>query len=469
MRLREWLRQSSTSQGREPADVQLARILDEQGRILRSFGLPLPALREPAQMTAVGLRMPLFDLTGHPYFPVQARARDYIGYFLLCERSDSRRALDVLERDGLHEVVRRFPGVWLNRDPYLLYRALNRYAAYGDGFSLNADLRRWLPIRPLWVVKGFTVDEVFDRITWRARFFSGVIDKFPVAVENPEMPGANCNDALQLAATIPARALPDRRAWHEDLLAFRAVPAAEMPPSCATARNRELQSGVVALLEAARAAGGCFGLEILPSGERMECRFLCSARRWRLVCEHVEGRFPSLAAVTDQEDSRPPSPLYRVEILPASPFLRCWMPDGPTLLPILKTAASWCCLQVLFAPLSPRFASLLRQELAHIRFLDLSRSRKLDEFGLQSEGWQVTVRVFGAQAEVVERVRDCWLTEDARSVWRTSGMDVRQDFDRRIEAWEIVGREELAELLRLLALGTGGDPESPCPPPQLAA
>ena len=460
MRLRDWLKRSNGCQRRERADVQLGRILDEQKRTLLSLDLPLPELKEPVRMTAVGLRMPLFDLTSHPFLPVQARARDYVGYLLLSDRRDSRRALDLLEEHGLHEVVRRFPGVWLNRDPYLVHRTLNRYAAYGDGFSLNAGLLEWLPIRPLWMVKGFTVSEVFDRITWRGKFFSGVISKFPVAVQSNEIPGAYCNDALQLAATIPARALPDRRALAEHLLAFRVLPTVEMSQSCDYGVNRRSQSAAVALLEAMRAAGGCFGLEISAAEGQMEFRFLCSARRWAFTREHVESCFQS-AAIGDPVDSPPPSPLHLMAVHPASPFVRCWIPNGPTLLQALKTAESWCCIQILFAPLSPDFARLLRQELAHIRFLDLSTLPKLDEFARRSPAWQVAIRVFGAQRGVVERIRENWLAEDASGAWRTSDTEVRKDFDRRLEAWEVMGSEELAELLRLPSVETSGDPRSP--------
>ena len=465
MRLREWLKRSRGCERRERADIQLARILDEQERTLRSLDLPLPELKEPVRMTAVGLRMPLFNLTRHPFFPVQAKARDYVGYLLLCERSDSRRALDLLEEDGLHQVVRRFPGVWLNRDPYLVHRTLNRYAIYGDGFSLNADLLEWLPIRPLRMVKGFTVSEVFDRITWRGRFFSGVVNKFPVAVDNNEMPGAYCNDALQLAATIPPRALLDRRGLAEDLLAFRVPPVVRMSQLCDYFPDRSSPSAAVALLEAMRAAGGCFGLEISAAQGRMEFRFLCTARRWAFTRERVASCFQS-PAIGDPVDSPSPSPLHLMAIYPASPFVRCWIPNGPTLLRTLKTAVeSWCCIQILCAPLSLDFAPLLRQELAHIRFLDLSTSPNLDEFARRPPAWQLAIRVFGVERAVVEQIRETWHTHGPSGVWRTSDTEVRKDFDRRLEAWEVMGSEELAELLRLPPLETSGGPESPLTPP----
>jgi hypothetical protein len=120
----------------------------------------------------------------------------------------------------------------------------------------------------------------------------------------------------------------------------------------------------------------------------------------------------------------------------------------------------------LFAPLSPDFARLLRQELAHIRFLDLSTSPKLGEFARRSPAWQVAIRVFGVERAVVERIRENWLTEGRSGVWRTSDTEVRKDFDRRLEAWEVIGSEELAELLRLPPLETSGVPESPRTPPQ---
>jgi hypothetical protein len=177
MRLLDWLRNEPVAQRRSTLEEQVARILDAEERTLQRLGVPLPPLREGVRASATGLLLPIFDLSQHLFLPVEFKAGDHLGYFVFAEPRQLEKARFVLENSGAHELVTRFDGLWLNRDPYALHKGLNWHGTFGGALSPNTDLTAWLKLPPpLWVVPALSPLEIYERITRRQRLFSAILD-----------------------------------------------------------------------------------------------------------------------------------------------------------------------------------------------------------------------------------------------------------------------------------------------------
>jgi|GEM_PF-1099716 len=141
--------------------MQLALYRETQA--LTRLDIPLPVMKAPLSFTAIideqesqvrkkrGLdpfcgvtkSYPKFELPPHLRFSVRElpklrqtdddndsydvnRLMDYaLSYFICADPETLQRAQEDFKKSGLAEVLRQYPGLWLNRDPYALFHILN--------------------------------------------------------------------------------------------------------------------------------------------------------------------------------------------------------------------------------------------------------------------------------------------------------------------------------------------------------
>jgi len=447
MAVLDWFRQGHHRDGSLPSpEEQLRARLEEESVTLRRLDIPEPELKEPLRMSAVGLRLPLFSLPNHVFIPFQLRGRNYLGFYVLASRREVARARSTLDEIGPHEVVRRFPGLWLNRDPYALYRNLNWYSTFEDGLPPTVDLTTLIPtLAPLQVVAGFTTAEVYYRLTWRQRLFAAYLEghNFPIEVDAPNAPHVRCMDLLTVAATVPAKApapSPPRQSWCT--LAIAA--------SAADSLNR------AAFLERLREFDGWFAYEVIVHGGALRFQ-LSFARQHRSSVEDLIATSLPSAQVTevshddgchlrlhriDGVPTFPPGSLHHLESLPVDPLERLL-----TILAEMHRGDS-VCVQVLFTYLGMEFFVELWKELKTIAHQSFA-FKNMEGVGSKFPGWRMTVRLFSTNRALLERIAAEWLFayESETRKWLLSETCCTSGMDRSPETWEIVDIDELASLI----------------------
>ena len=451
MGLMEWLsRERATTPRGEPTEAQLSRAVERECEALQRFGLPVPEVRHALRVSPVGIRLPIYELPRHLFFPVSARAGEYMGFTLLPGCPDEFwRAQSTFGFGGLHKVIERFAGIWLNRDPYGLFRRLNWLGEFGGDFGTHENMSRWLAIAPLRPVQALTVEEVYDRITWRSRCFGALFDSrsFPLPVDNDAIPNARCRDALDLAATIPPKARPRRRIFGARPVVFDVVP----PP--------DVRRFAEQFLKGLHGIKGLFAVETVAGAGAGGMRLICDDEHGASV-ERLATTFGGAVRHFQASDvAELPHVIYRVEGHPQSPFgsfdtmATPGAGSGESLLASLVnlTPAERCCVQVVFAPLPVDFWRLLHEELMCVGSLDEGVLGRLDELSSKFPAWQMAVRLFGTRPEIVRRLCDLWLRQYGHGarMWRFSEAELGP-FDRKLEAWEVVETAELASMVQFL-------------------
>lgn len=95
-------------------------------------------------------------------FKFEASDREFVIY---CVSKDVDEALKTFKQEGAASVVEKYPGRWVNRDPYRLYKMFSEGAALLPTDKDNSNYAKipdW-SISPLRAIKGFTPDQIRHR------------------------------------------------------------------------------------------------------------------------------------------------------------------------------------------------------------------------------------------------------------------------------------------------------------------
>ena len=443
MRLLDWLRNEPAAQRRPTLEEQIATILDREERALQRLGIPLPPMRESVRESAAGLLLPIFDLSQYLFLPVEFKAGDYVGYFVGAEPRKLENARFVLENSGAHELVTRFDGLWLNRDPYALHKALNWQGTFGGALSPKTDLTAWLKLPPpLWAVPALRPLEIYERITRRQRLFSAIVEgaKFPIGVENMGLSRVACNDALQLAATVRAKAmkpsgLPGR--WT----------TVQIAPS-----ETAMQPAYDCLLEGLREQREYFVVEVIadPKGLRLQLAF--RPQQHESIQREIERLLPGALVRPVERERAQSATLYCMTALPNSPLgtfdTSCDRCDGLAQLLSSVAVGHTCCVQFVLAPLELGYFLRFREELRLVH-LPGHCSERIQVLAAKFPGWLTGIRLFASQPEIVQGICEGWLRiyESETRRWIFGPPEFVPEIDRKLDVWDVLEPGELVSII----------------------
>ncbi|MFL6215744.1 MAG: replication-relaxation family protein [Blastocatellia bacterium] len=164
--------------------VQLNRLLTEEEGALRSLKLPLPRpTAHPLRHSQPDLPYS-FEIPPHVAFsiPTPTRATPKAVYVIVGDQ----RTLNSAEREGLESglsiVAFKYPGLWVNRDPYELYKRIREQ-------GIDDITQETVP--PLCLIEAFSPSQL-QRLEWQANLWSAatgeLMNQVPAYLGLPPLP-----------------------------------------------------------------------------------------------------------------------------------------------------------------------------------------------------------------------------------------------------------------------------------------
>ena len=362
----------SPSVARRYIKRSLRKLLESEASALAALDIPHPTLRTKLLTRKGNIHPPTFDIPPHLLFKVRQLADlpvddpytahlyelfiPHLVYFIADDADTVERALQDFKTNGLHHVVASYEGVWLNRDPYALYRFLNEQEPLNtwmfcerlrkpedERSKVERENPSTWPLPPLEEVDSVPADQL-HKVERRAFLF------YILTGDIIPQPSQDELYILEPVSTV----IPD------EIIYDLPLPPLTFPEECVTLKvlpHKDARAGLsVQFLESIRTVSCPVAFELIAEGGTMYFQFSCSPCDRDLIEHQLQTHFPGFAVVEEEKALAAVAPFHVLAARPFYPlrFLKTDFALDPysQLLAVL-TGASFddvVCAQVIFSP-----------------------------------------------------------------------------------------------------------------------
>lgn len=449
--------------------------LQDEVRDLTALNIPIPRQLTDLAYTPpdpndpkliAKITLPTFDLPPHYLFIFRdlatrpLRRQNYTSYFITAKsQSDIEEAIALCKKDrGLSSVARRFPGFWLNRNPYFLYKMFNERPVIED--------------RDYWIQKKTTItashfkvyyDEQVSPLKTVSGYSAAELDLIDRRYNMLDMLCYGCADCDLPENPYHVQALPK---WITDEFIHKLpMPSLEFPrdivrlkvlPSPNAAERLTAQ-----FLDTLRQHKDPLSFAVIATAGKIYFQFMVSANYRAFIEQQIQIHFPEFAVIEAEPLPAGPIPFYSIGTRPRLPWLKLKtsFPLDPysqlfSIMAQIKPQDTLCT-EVLFVPVERVCITELARKLEsnigkpNNNTKEITkRSRDLQE---KHQPWLTSFRIISSSPDLIENVVRNFLRqfEVPDNDWPTTNVERTDTFDLpspHWNRWTFVSTEELAIL-----------------------